>query len=73
MTSALPLTTLLYFGVISMTSATPFAGAGNTGPCTLQNVVWNNIKARPDNNLFDKIDNIIDIVVSDMKIEIFQK
>ena len=50
-----------------MTSATVLAGASNTEPCTIQNVVWNNIKARPDNNSFDKIDNIIDIFVSNMK------
>ena len=73
MTSAVLLTTLLYVGVISMTSATPLAGAGNTGPCTIQNVVWNNIKPRPGNNLYDKVDNIIDVFVSYMKIEIFQK
>ena len=56
-----------------MTLATPLAGADNTGSCTIQNVVWNNIKARPDNNLFDKIDNIIDTFVSNMKLETLQK
>ena len=50
-----------------MTSATPLVGASNTGPCTLQNVVWNNIKARPDNNLFDKIDHFMDAFVSTSK------
>ena len=47
-----------------MTSATPLVGASNTDHCTLQNVVWNNIKARPNNNLFDKIDNFINAFVS---------
>ena len=67
MTCAVLLTTLLYVGVISMTSATPLVGVSNTGLCTLQNVVWSNIKARPDNNLFDKIDNFMDAFVSTSK------